>query len=154
MPLRLQRATFQTISGEARACFPEECCGIVLETDEGTEVVRPIANIQNQLHARDPKGYGRDAKDAYYMEPKALLAVHREVEENDWRIKAIYHSHPNHDAYFSVEDKARAMAWDEPAYPGATYIVVSVYGGEVRAIKAFEWGEEERDFVEVPLEVR
>jgi proteasome lid subunit RPN8/RPN11 len=67
-------------------------------------------------------------------------------------IRAIYHSHPQHAAYFSAEDKKQATVWDEPSYPDATQIVVSVIDGEVREIKAFRWQEAARDFVEVPLE--
>ena len=67
-------------------------------------------------------------------------------------IRAIYHSHPQHAAYFSAEDKKQATVWDEPSYPDATQIVVSVIDGEVRDTKAFRWQEATRDFVEVPLD--
>ena len=42
--------------------------------------------------------------------------------------------------------------WDEPSYPDATQVVVSVIDGEVRDVKAFRWQESARDFVEVPLD--
>ncbi|MEC8931346.1 MAG: hypothetical protein VYB08_08000, partial [Candidatus Latescibacterota bacterium] len=61
--------------------------------------------------------------------------------------------HIDCDAYFSDEDKERAMAWDEPAYPDAVYVVVSVYGDEVRNTKAFGWNEESRDFVDVEIDI-
>src|SRR5204862_171803 len=68
------------------------------------------------------------------------------------RVKAFYHSHTRVGAYFSGEDRARAMFGDEPAYPEVTYVVVSDSRtpGEVRA---FRWDEGARDFVEVPIEV-
>ena len=40
----------------------------------------------------------------------------------------------------------------EPAYPGTTYLVISVYGTEIRAVKAFAWVETAEDFIEVPLQ--
>ena len=43
--------------------------------------------------------------------------------------------------------------WDEPNYPGAAQIVISVRTGEVRATKAFAWDETARDFVEVALHI-
>ena len=66
-------------------------------------------------------------------------------------MKVFYHSHTKVGAYFSGEDRARAMAWDEPAYPEVTYVVISDSRtpGEVRA---FHWNESARDFVEIPLE--
>ena len=48
------------------------------------------------------------------------------------RILAIYHSHPQHDAYFSAEDSKQATIWDEPSYPDAAQIVVSVFDGKVQ----------------------
>src|SRR5207302_147298 len=67
-------------------------------------------------------------------------------------VKAFYHSHTRVGAYFSGEDRARAMFGDEPAYPEVAYVVVSDSRtpGEARA---FRWSERARDFVEVPIEV-
>ena len=62
------------------------------------------------------------------------------------------HSHTRGGAYFSGEDRARALFDDEPAYPDVTYVVVSDARtpGEARA---FHWDDPARDFVEVPLEM-
>src|SRR6266702_1127043 len=78
-------------------------------------------------------------------------AVVQEVDSGSAALKAFYHSHPNHDAYFSAEDKARAMFGDEPSYPEAVHLVISIYGREVRAIRAYVWEEGARDFVETEL---
>jgi proteasome lid subunit RPN8/RPN11 len=69
------------------------------------------------------------------------------------RIAAIYHSHPQHDAYFSAEDRRQATIFEEPSYPDAAQIVVSVYDREVKAVKAFGWDDAQRDFVEIALEI-
>jgi hypothetical protein len=45
------------------------------------------------------------------------------------------------------------MAWDEPAFPDAVYLVVSVYGDQSRGVKAFAWDEEQVDFTEAELVV-
>jgi proteasome lid subunit RPN8/RPN11 len=68
-------------------------------------------------------------------------------------IVAIYHSHPQHDAYFSAEDRKQATIFDEPSYPDAAQIVVSVYDGKVKAVKAFGWNEAQRDFEEIALAI-
>jgi proteasome lid subunit RPN8/RPN11 len=77
--------------------------------------------------------------------------VHKEAETENRQIKAFYHSHPNHDAYFSEKDKADAMAWDEPMYPEAAYIVISIYAQEIRVTRAYAWSETAADFVEIPI---
>jgi [CysO sulfur-carrier protein]-S-L-cysteine hydrolase len=146
----LTRETIAAIDRESIAAHPEECCGIVLADGE-RELVRPIPNVQNRLHAEDPEKHPRDAAIAYFMEPKALYAVLEESEKQNRPIRVFYHSHPEHGAYFSDEDKARALAWDEPAYPGAAYLVVAVYAREVKDRRAYVWDEATRDFVEVPI---
>ena len=148
--LTLQPETLNAIYEHARAAFPDECCGAVL-SDGAQEFVWKCRNIQNELHQKDPNTYPRDARTAYVIHPDDLIAIHKETTAQDRQIKVFYHSHPNHAAYFSEKDKADAMMWDEPAYPGATYLVISVYDAEVRAVKAFAYDDATQDFVDVPL---
>jgi adenylyltransferase/sulfurtransferase len=148
--LHFRQSTLEALQSHARETYPEECCGFVLADGEKEEV-RRIANVQNRMHALDPVAFPRDARTAYFMDPRELLAVQREVDRSEWKIRAVYHSHPNHDAYFSPEDKKQALFDDEPTYPGAVYLVLSIYERQVRAMKAVEWDEAERDFVEVRL---
>lgn len=150
--LELQTETLDQIYAHAKVEFPDECCGIIL-SDGTREFVRECRNIQNERHAEDPDTYPRDARTAYLIDPNDLIRVHKEAETQNRPIKALYHSHPNHDAYFSDKDKADATAWDEPVYPGAVYIVISIYDHEVKATKAFAWNETDMDFEEVPIEM-
>jgi proteasome lid subunit RPN8/RPN11 len=153
MSLEIDQATIDDIDRHALECHPEECCGLVLSRD-GLDVVRRIPNIQNQLHAKDPREHPRDARVAYFMDPKELGAALREAEQPGARLRVFYHSHPEHGAYFSEEDERRAMAWEnEPAYPDAIFVVVSVYGREVRDRRAYAWDAAARRFVETPLAV-
>jgi proteasome lid subunit RPN8/RPN11 len=151
--LELQSKTLDQIYAHAKVEFPDECCGIIL-SDGTREFVRECRNIQNERHAEDPDTYPRDARTAYLIAPNDLIRVHKEAETKNRPIKAFYHSHPNHDAYFSEKDKADATAWDEPAYPGAAYVVVSVYDREVKTTKAFAWNENDTDFAEVPIHAK
>jgi proteasome lid subunit RPN8/RPN11 len=150
-PLTLARVALDEMLAHARATHPEECCGAVLEVG-GRDVVRRFTNVQSRLHREDPQANPRDAVTAYTPEPKELFAVLREGDAPGARVKVFYHSHTRVGAYFSGEDRARAMFGDEPAYPEVTYVVVSDSRtpGEARA---FRWDERSRDFVEVPIEV-
>jgi len=136
----------------AHACeaFPHECCGILVERGGRLDVVR-VTNIQNRLHAQDPQQFPRTAETAYTMGDEAapvLLQADRGVV----RLHAFYHSHPQHGAYFSAEDRKQANGpWDEPMYPDAGQIVLSVYDAEVKAVAAFRWDAEQGDYVEVPV---
>ncbi len=143
--------TLNEICAHAKQEFPNECCGVILHT-ETQEFVRPCRNIQNEMHQDDPKTYPRDARTAYLMHPDDLIAIHKEAETEQKPIKAFYHSHPNHEAYFSEKDKSDAIIWDEPAYPGVAYLVISIYENTVRVVKAFVWDEIKSDFIEVPIQ--
>ena len=144
--ITLQPGTLNQICEHAKSEFPDECCGAIL-SDGVQESVWKFRNIQNELHQEDPETYPRDARTAYVIHPDDLFKVTKASETQ--QIKAFYHSHPNHAAYFSEKDKADATLWDEPTYPGTIYLVISVYGAEVRAVKAFAWDETSKDFAEV-----
>jgi proteasome lid subunit RPN8/RPN11 len=67
------------------------------------------------------------------------MKILKEAEAKRMSIKAFYHSHPDHDAYFSEEDRKMAMFDGEPTYPDAAYLVVSVYDGEIKDEAWFAW---------------
>jgi proteasome lid subunit RPN8/RPN11 len=148
-PLTLERRALEDILAHARETHPEECCGAVLRRAGGDEV-RRFVNIQERLHAEDPEAFPRGAVTAYTPEPKELFTVLRDAEAPGSVLAVFYHSHTRVGAYFSGEDRARAMFGDEPAYPDVTYLVVSDsrVAGEARA---FRWDAGVNDFVEVAV---
>lgn len=148
--LNLTQKAWEEISRHAIETFPEECCGVILFDGE-TDQVRRLRNIQNQLHTLDPETYPRDATIAYAMDLKELESIIHEAEAAGAKVKAFYHSHPGHEAYFSQEDKAFAAPFGEPTYPESAQIVISIYDGIVRRISAYAWAEEKKDFVEIAI---
>ena len=143
-PLRIEGRALEEILAHARETDPDECVGVVVARTGRDEVWR-MRNVQNELHARDPQTHPRTARTAY--------ALGREDTErlDAASPKVIYHSHTKNGAYFSGEDRARAMFMDEPTYPDVAYLVVSDarVPGEV---KAFRWDDAARDFAEIPIE--
>ncbi len=144
--------SFAAIIAQAQREYPFECCGFVIG-DAAVEEVRPIVNIQNEKHAANPEAHPRDARTAYLMEPRAQLAVLNEIDRRGLELKLVYHSHPDHDAYFSATDRRQACAFDpnEPDYPDTAYVVVSVKQGKFSRAAAFVWDGAARDFVETEL---
>ena len=147
----LTQEAWNEISRHAQETFPEECCGVIFSA-RGADCVLRLKNIQNKLHALDPQTYPRTAAIAYAVDPLELESVIRQSEEKGQTLKAFYHSHPDHDAYFSDEDKAFASPFGEPTYPDAAQIVVAVYNRAVKVIRAFASSDEKNDFVEVPID--
>jgi proteasome lid subunit RPN8/RPN11 len=147
----------EEIYRHAEGIYPDECCGIITgpkERDNWT--VHRITNIQNDLHRENPEKYRRDARIAYYMQPQEMLQVFQQVAALGDEIKGFYHSHPEHEAYFSQEDKYIALSgeWGEPTYPEAFHMVVSVYGGKVKQVRIFVWDEVTKDFREEVFQVK
>jgi len=151
MIVQLKDSSLTSIAAHAQETFPDECCGVIFSSKSADRVV-PLKNIQNKLHALDPLTYPRTAIIAYAMDPLELDNVIRQAEASGERLKAFYHSHPNHDAYFSDEDKVFACPFGEPTFPDTVQIVVSIYDRNVKIIKAFAWSHEKTDFLEVPLQ--
>jgi len=149
---RLTRAARDAMAARAEADYPDETCGFLFGTDDALEV-HPMRNIQNELHEREPERFERTARTAYYFEPKDMARILAAREAAGVRFRAIYHSHPDHDAYFSETDSLAAAPFGEPNFPGVVYLVFSVRDGRVRDLKAFGWSTEHESFVATPLEI-
>ena len=152
MAVVLPRATRDAIATHAEACYPEEACGFIFGSGAALKVV-PMENIQNRLHRDDRAAHPRDATTAYYFDPGAMLRVMEEHEKAGIPLWAVYHSHPNHDAYFSDMDSAAAAPFGEPSYAGAIYLVLSVRDRNTVDLKAFDWSAADARYVEVPVAV-
>jgi proteasome lid subunit RPN8/RPN11 len=135
------------ICAQAAKEYPAESCGVILERPEERRLLA-CRNIQNQLHARDPERYPRDARTAYYIDPADLLRIGR-LEGEGFTVAVIYHSHVDAGAYFSETDRRNALLGGEPSYPEATYVVTSVMQGRAEAMAAFRWDPGQRDFAVV-----
>ena len=138
---------------QAEAGYPEEICGIVIGKPGVPETyrVRQVRNVANQDRQRDPAGFERDARTAYRMDDREVLRVLREADDAGWDVVTFYHSHPDHDAYFSLMDRDRALRADtEPLWPGANYLVVSVRNARAVDARYYAWDNVRRDFTEAP----
>jgi proteasome lid subunit RPN8/RPN11 len=136
---------------EAVARHPDEACGFLIGHNGEAKRFVACHNVQNERHENDPERYPRDARTAYVIEPEEQNRVETEAKSLGMELVAIVHSHPEHDAYFSAEDKANAAPWGEPLFPGLSYVVVSVYGKTVKAANEYYWDDERADFVEKKL---
>lgn len=127
--------------------YPFECCGVVMESTASDEqTVFRCKNIQNEIHKADPEKNPRDAHTAYSISPVDLLKIHRMMHKQHYRLKAIYHSHPDNKAYFSKEDYSFAALNDEPTYPGTDYIIVSIAKKRVEETVCFSWDSKYKKF--------
>ena len=108
MSLTISRAFVDAIVEQSRAEYPDECCGVILGPVGKDSPVR-LKPMINAAHSPT----------FYEFDPKDLLALYREVDDNDEEIVIIYHSHTETEAFPSRTDIAYA------GEPGAHYVLVS-----------------------------
>ncbi|CAN2178274.1 COG1310 Predicted metal-dependent protease of the PAD1/JAB1 superfamily [Candidatus Nanopelagicaceae bacterium] len=108
MALQISRTIADAILQQSRDEYPDECCGVVLGPigSDKAERLKPMVNA-----AHSPTFYEFD--------PKDLLALYREADDNDEELVVIYHSHTETEAHPSRTDIAYA------GEPGAHYVLVS-----------------------------
>ena len=130
--------------------YPHETCGILigpkLEKEEVAGIF-PCRNVQDEYHAQDPVSFPRTARTAYFIDPRDLLKIQKEARQKECEMRVIYHSHIDAGDYFSEEDQRVALSQGEPAYPGVSYLVVSVQAGKAKEQSLFEWDGKKRVFI-------
>lgn len=154
--MHLSAEQLEEMHAHLRAAYPDEGCGLIVGPPsggaaDGAERMRliPCRNMQNEMHARDPKSYPRTARRAFLIDPFEMDRILREAKAQGEVLRGIFHSHPDEDSYFSQEDRDAAMPFgDLPSFPGVEHIVVSVREGEARESKSFLWDADRKDFVE------
>jgi proteasome lid subunit RPN8/RPN11 len=110
---------------------PNECCGIIAGSNgRATKLYRTRNSEQSPYR--------------YNVDPKDLLRIFRECDENDWGFLAIYHSHTASEAYPSPTD-VRLAFW-----PEARYILVSLENADQPVVRAFRI--EDGEVTEEPIE--
>lgn len=151
--LRLPRSVYDGMAAHAVEEYPRECCGFLTGTDDPDSWrVHRCRNIQDELHAKDPAQYPRDARTAYVFSREDMERLFfGTFEPPGARVLGFYHSHPDSPAYFSKKDRMEALTdWLDPE-PG--YLVLSVAGETIGEIKMFRWMDDETGFREIPVEL-
>ena len=116
--LKLQRSYVDEIISHAREEAPNECCGIIAGNDgHATKLYRAI-NAEASPYR-------------YNVDPKDLLRIYRDLDDRDWDVLGIYHSHTHTEAYPSPTD-VRLAAW-----PEAYYLIVSLADEAKPDLRAF-----------------
>lgn len=141
-----------TVLAELRArCEADparETCGFVVRRG-GTLDVQQVENVADRYHAKDPGAFPRTSRDAYLMDPREQLRLHRELAAVGGEIVAVWHSHVDAGAYFSAKDQADAAVDGLPLLPGVEYLVLGLQAGRVTETRRFRF--EAGAFVEAPL---
>lgn len=106
---------------------PEECCGLVVGTDENrfSQIYR-CRNVMTMKHQEQPEQFSRDGRHAYYMSEADYLRAQQDAGGRGEMVTAVYHSHVGAGLHFSVVDQLYARQ-DLFPFPEAAQIVISVW---------------------------
>jgi len=131
--LNMLASAHALVGRHAMEAYPHEGCGLLLGPPGGppwrVTQVRPAKNLDTER-----------ARDRYLMDPADRLAAEEAARAAGLAVVGFYHSHPDHDAYFSRTDLERSeeYQWGEPWVPPTyAYLVVSVRDGIAGVSKAF-----------------
>ncbi len=132
--LVLQSRHLAHIRCQAAEAYPTECCGILLGRRTGDDVeVDRLVTAPNATRENPTRRFA--------IAPELLLATHREARQAARLVVGYYHSHPDHPARPSRTD--RRHAW-----PGVSYLIVSVDSGRAGDVRSWRLGDGEEDFRE------
>lgn len=141
--LHLHNCHCQTMTGQAVAAYPQECCGIILglileNGDRQAREIRPVVNawspeleIEHSSNSEPsaaseavPTRSGQathSCQDSFAIDSRDLFQAQKDARSLGWQIIGIYHSHPDHPAEPSERDR-------QSAWPGYSYVILSVHG--------------------------
>ena len=116
--LQLDRATYDALVAHARSDFPYEVCGLLAGSNGAVTKHYEIPNAARSM--------------TYYsMDPKSMLHAMNEIDDEDWDLLAIYHSHTHTEAFPSPTDVELAF------YPDAVYLIISLQDADEPVIRGF-----------------
>jgi proteasome lid subunit RPN8/RPN11 len=128
----------QTAARHGAVSYPEECCGFLIgrSTDEETLIER-VLSVGNE---REDSRHNR-----YVISPETVLAAQKEARALGLDVVGYYHSHPDHPAVPSEFDR-------EHAWPGLSYLIVSVEQGKVTAARSWRLADDRTRFEEEAID--
>jgi proteasome lid subunit RPN8/RPN11 len=135
--LTVSAADMEAIGRHAEQTYPEECCGFLLGEEQGgaTRVDRIVPAANERRDSRHNR---------FVMSPETVLAAHKAARAAGLAVVGYYHSHPDHPAEPSEFDK-------EHAWPGLSYLIVSIRGGQVHMAKSWRLRDDRERFEEERL---
>ena len=121
--IRIEPGAWEVMVSHAKLCFPNECCGVLFgDTDGDVKTGKFAVPMKNM--------YQGSQADRYELGQTELLAADEKAREQGLEMLAIFHSHPDCDAYFSATDLKNSSSW-------YSFIVLSIKGGEFSHARSF-----------------
>jgi proteasome lid subunit RPN8/RPN11 len=133
--IEISQALVAEIGRHGARVYPNECCGALLGVagDDGAKQVRALLALDNRRE-------GEAARTRFLITGEDLLWALKQARAQGLDILGFYHSHPDHPARPSEFDR-------EHAWPGYSYIIVAVAGGEPQEATSWVLADDRSQFV-------
>jgi proteasome lid subunit RPN8/RPN11 len=118
---------------DALNSFPDECCGFFFGREDGND--RLLTDIIIVDNAKDG-----DKRRRFEISPLDYIKAEQFADGQHLQLLGVYHSHPNHPAAPSEQDRLAAQ-------PYFSYIIISVTENQFQDIRSWRLNDE-RNFVE------
>lgn len=104
--------------------FPDECCGFFYgeEDSAGNRIVTEVLVVNNAKQG--------DKRRRYEISPRDYIKGEQYAVERNLQFLGVYHSHPNHPAIPSEQDRMAAQ-------PYFSYIIISVFDREATHLRSW-----------------
>ena len=135
MTLKISAELMEIIEADARAKYPEECCGTLLgspasDVDRRVRRVIPVANAQGEQRER-----------RYLISAGRVRDIDIEAARSGLEVVGYYHSHPDHPGEPSEVDR-------EAAWPWYSYVIVPVRNGTPGTPRSWRLADDRSRFQE------
>jgi proteasome lid subunit RPN8/RPN11 len=137
--IRISEETLQKIKQHGEETYPEECCGMMLGSNDGDS-----RTIEETIEINNSQGENRRRR--FLIKPRQYFQAERTASEKRKELLGFYHSHPDHPAEPSAFDTEHAL-------PHFIYVIVSVSEGRAKNVTAWSLSEDRSHFEESPLSV-
>lgn len=116
--LNLDKKYADEMIAHAQAEAPNECCGILAGINDRIIKLYRTTNTEHSPYR-------------YRIEPREMLAIYKEIQDNGWKLLGVYHSHTHTEAYPSPTDKQSIVL------PGSIYFIISLSDPDQVVIRGF-----------------
>ena len=119
--------------------YPHECCGFILGSFKNTESIGV-----EYLPAANTKEGNRERR--FLIDPMSYQKAEDEADKRGLSVISIVHSHPDHPDEPSNFDR-------DHAWPGFSYIIISVQNGKSISYKSWQLNENREFFTEENIKI-
>lgn len=137
MTLVVTAETLDAVRSHARATYPEECCGLLLDAPDARGAAAAVLEAENR-HSESRHGFE--------LAPEPVAGALARERRGGQSVVGVYHSHPDAEARPSASD-------ERDAWPGWSYLIVPVTVAGCGEPRSFRRPEPGAPLREEPVDV-